>query len=631
MKLRLNERVNMRLLSGIAGGLGALGMCLSSAWALPPVLDRVPAGAMVVMVVPSPDTLQKDLDALSTALEVPGVAIPKIEDLLMMGGITGGIDTSRSFAVVFMAPKPEAAHAGKEADADKDGKDAKGGKAANGEDKDDDAGNAKPDDQFILLLPTGDYAAFVGNFNVKPSGGVDTVTLQDADAQTMFVKNIGDGYAAMGANKELVEVFAGKAGNAPALAASMGAAGTQLADASDFFVVVNMAAARPSAMKALEKAAGGLEDSPMGPAMGAMGSSALRHWMRDRIMNDTRTAVVGLKAGAMGLSLDLSVTFNDGSYLSNTFAGKGDTASLLGRLPNQPFLAAYALDSASPGMKQLQKDLAAKATEGKAEDEKTPPIFPPKTDAVDGSAMAIGAPPGGLMGGLLVNTVWYVKTAKPEAYVDSVKATFAQMDKKSIGGMTFQSSYTPASTEIDGTKVDAWAIKMQSDPEADGGGGGMGAAQGMALLFGPAGGPSGYISAVDGGVVQTFGKNSLLMGAAMKAAKGGESMASDKLLGQVSERLPANRLFEGYLGMKPIADAVLPFLAMAGVQADIQVPETMPPVGLGLGSKDGAARIGVFVPTPVLKLIAEIGMKVGGGHMGAPGGKPKDDTGQPKF
>src|SRR6185436_5963977 len=93
----------MKRLQGLVAVSG-LCMALSAAVAAPPVVDRVPDNAVLAIVIPSPQDLQKHLTSMLTAAEI-AIPTPAIEDLLAMGGITQGIDLTKSFAVVVMGPK----------------------------------------------------------------------------------------------------------------------------------------------------------------------------------------------------------------------------------------------------------------------------------------------------------------------------------------------------------------------------------------------------------------------------------------------------------------------------------------------------------------------------------------------
>jgi len=166
-------------------------------------------------------------------------------------------------------------------------------------------------------------------------------------------------------------------------------------------------------------------------------------------------------------------------------------------------------------------------------------------------------------------------------------------------------------------------------------------AQAMQFMFGPQGGPGGYLAKGEGGVYRSYSRNSELMNRAIAAGKGGESLNSDPLIKYLQAKLPSTRVAEVYLGPRSLLDLVLPFAAMAGVPigAD-KISEKLPPVGLSISAVDGAAQMSVFVPSEVAKtgfaLAEAFEQMQNGGEDGDAGeapaeGKKPAGAGQPKF
>jgi hypothetical protein len=72
------------------------------------------------------------------------------------------------------------------------------------------------------------------------------------------------------------------------------------------------------------------------------------------------------------------------------------------------------------------------------------------------------------------------------------------------------------------------------------------------------------------------------------------------------------------------------------------IPESLPPVGMGISGRDGAAHFSVFIPAPVIKTATKIATTVQkqmedgfgegeGGDNPAPEKDGKGGTGQPRF
>lgn len=651
----------------LRGTLGAVGLSLgwlaASAMAAPPVLDRVPDNAMVVIAIPNAQEMQKHVQSLVTAAELPIPAVPEVQDILAMGGVTKGLDLSKSAAMVVFAPDKEKAAAKKaaaaakakaKAEAEKD-------KADNGQDADkhdadkpgdgmdididvDDAVDVDIEDQqIVVLLPVTSYADLLSNFGTaKPgaAGSVDQVTMPDGNDG--FLKDVGEGYAAISPNKDLLTKFEAKSG-ASALKGKLGKAGDALADASDVAVVVNMDVVRPmwpDIKKEMEdKFKEKAEELPMGGEVPDPMANPAIQWLAESFMNDSRAIVSGIKAGNTGISLDCAVNFTEGTRMAKVFASGGRAGELLSKLPATTYLLAGAFDSSSAEVKSFLREFAGKSADfakvlGPQHDIK-------QIDATEGTAAVVGVPQGGLFGGLLTSAISYTATKDPTAYVASQKAAFAELQGKQENGVSVATTYQDSSAKVDGADVDEYSVRLTVDPNSDAG---EAAPQAINAIFGPTGGPAGYIAKADGGVYQTYGRNSDLLSAAMKAGKGADGLSKDQMLTQVAAVLPEDRLAVGYVGTKGLLDLIVPAAAMfTGIQipADL-IPEKLPPVGVAVSGRDGAAHASLFLPAPVIKTATKIGLTLQqqmegafgegeGGDKPAPHEGDKGGTGQPRF
>ncbi|MBX3402900.1 MAG: hypothetical protein KF699_05740 [Phycisphaeraceae bacterium] len=580
----------------VSAGL-SLGLLAGVSQAIPPALEKAPSDAVMIIAVPNPDKMQKNLQSLTTATELP-LPMLGISDALAMLGIHGGVATDKSLAIAVMSIPDE---------------------------NDDEA-----EPKILAIVPVTSYADFLDNFGAKPgaAGGIDEF---EVEFEPAFARDIGGGYAAMSNDRALVADY--KPGDGR-LKAEMGAVGERLADTSDVVIVMNVAAAMPAMRAAAARAGEGLGDQlgMMGVDAGAAAENPMAQWVSEQFMDSAKVMVGGLKAGGLGLSLEMSASFKEGSLMADMFATRGNANALMGKLPNAPFLLAGALDTAAPGVKKFFKTIADKSKEMGAAEQ--PGLFTNAMTESDGQSFAIGMSPTMLMGGgLLTNTVQYTKAANPDAAIASIKADLGALNGKTIEGMTYEFTYKDGGAKVGDKNVDSWQLKMQSD------GSDPMAMQAMAMIFGPSGGPGGYLSKVDGGLVRTYARNSKLMGDAMGAASGkGPSLASDAALAQVASQMPQGRVAEAYIGIKNILDMVLPMAAMFGVQMDLdELPETLPPIGLAIAGEGGSAHLSVFLPSPVLKVVATMAEAMGPQFMDMGDFGDMDDfdadqpTGQPRF
>jgi hypothetical protein len=661
----------MKRIQGLAAVCG-LSFTLSAAMALPPVLDRVPDDALVTLVIPSPQSMQKNLSALSTAVESPA-PVPAVDDILAMAGIGGGLDLSRSVAVVIMGPKDldkgaaapkKAKKSEKKEDAgDKVDKGEKGDKDAakpkddmdGGKDGDDGAkpgakkkrrrADADADDQpeidwqsgmerVVMIVPITKYEDFLGNFGVKPAGEgkVDEfVTNQGEDA---YAKPLGDGWAAMGPDKELVQAFTGKVGGTP-LKSRLGKAGEAVTDNSDLVAIVNLDRLRPAATDALKKM-----EKEARSSIDMMGEKGLDknldvvQWLGDTIVRDTQTMVLGVKTGSMGLELDAVGAFKPESYLSKVFGDGGNATPLLGKLPGGDYLAAAAIDFSSAGAKQLMKDLISKVDIPGGE--AATKAATSSVENIQGKGVVVGGPKNGLLSGILTATVVYSPAKDPQQALKDFKTSLAAADGTKIGDMVYATKYTEPSGKQDDSPFAAWETKVTSES------GEMPAqvASAMPLMFGPAGVPSGYVAVANGGLYTTYSKSTELMNKAIGSAKEG-NLGSDALVKQSQGLLPKNRLAEGYLGSKSILDYVMQIMAMSGTPMPMdKIPEKLPPVAGAISAESGSMRLSLVVPAPVIKTGITLGeafdnAKANAGKKGekgdAKGEKGEKGAGQPKF
>jgi hypothetical protein len=286
-------------------------------------------------------------------------------------------------------------------------------------------------------------------------------------------------------------------------------------------------------------------------------------------------------------------------------------------------------------VKQFMKDMSSKtALPGGDEAAK---IAAAAIANADGQAAVVGFPMGGALAGLLTATVGYTHAKDPAAALADIKNSVRVMDGVSQNGVTYKASIVEAGSKTPSgneAAFDAWTVMMESD------GSNQMATQSMAMIFGPQGGPAGYLAKTDTGVYRTFAKNSDLMNNALKVGKGVEPLSTDKVLLGVQEQMHKGRIAEAYIGTKSVLDMVLPFAAMAGVPVPAdKVPEKLPPIGLAVASDQGAARLTIFMPAQVIKAGAALGESfvemqedgMNGGEDGD-GERPKNEgTGQPRF
>ncbi len=524
--------------------------------ALPAILDRVPAEAVLVVSTKNLNDVDDGFSQLLAAIELPALATPS--ELLRRAGLGEGIDMTKPVAIALMPGDLN--------------------------------GDMPP---AIALLPTKDFDGMMEAFNATAEDGV--YTIQIATGESLFVRKGEGGYAIASPIRELTLAADGRTGNMKSHEAQIGAVGSELAANSHITVFV-----KKPMLDMLQQQVGPMiqERAGMAAMMGGGDAEAMNEQAEkaqefiESMLTDSQSFVFGLNAGASGVAIDTAMDFVPDSDFSGMFSASGNSAKLMKSLPNQPFLFAFGADYSAPVARKIV-DALSQMKQGMV------PGAEAMMEQTTGQAMAVFASPGGIMGGLLANTVNYSATEDPKGMIAEMRKAIAGMEEDMPG---FTMTYQENATEVDGVSADSWAMKMDM-----GAGGGVMQQMSM-MLFGP-GGLGGYYAPGKHGVYQTLSKNSQLLSAAMKSEAGGDSIMTDRGLSMVAKRLPEHRTLEAYVGVHSILQQGLQMAAMFGMPFQVDLPAGLPPVGIGVTTDRSAARATTFVPAPVIKSVAQLAMQ----------------------
>jgi hypothetical protein len=584
----MNRPTRLFRLAGIAISLFAPAAALAD---VPPAMDRCPADAPVIVSIKNVSAFQSSIQTMATTLKLPMDAMAglgKAKDMLKMQGLNA--DGSAAVAILSL-------------------------------DQDDEA-----PPPIVLVVPVKDYASFAKGMGGSGSG-LEEVKFEDEPA---FIKDLGNGFAAMSPTRDSTEKFAGTAGSGKALESMMGPTGQSIADVSDFFVLGNMKVLAPMMKQGIDEMKNQMQ---MMAAMGGGNAAGLDMVgaFADGFARDASAGVMGFRATDAGLRLEFGAQFNEGTEFAGYCTAKSKAGSLVGNLPNQAFLFAFGLDSSHPGIKKIATNMAEAAKKDPEAAKAMSGLNPLDSIAkLDQVGFVMGQTPA-LMGGLFLNTVMVAKTSDPAGYLSTMKTSLSNMNGQAMQGIKYQTSYQSGNTKVGDTAVDTWSMKMGPDPK-DTTGQAAQMMQATSMLLGP-GGLGGYIAATPSGVVQTYSKNSELMGKALEAAKSGEGLSADPGIKLVSAQLPAERSMEVYLGVKSILETAMGFMAMfGGGPQNFEPPADLPPIGMAATMNAGGARFSTFVPTQVAQTLKTLGDSMnGGGEDDAMDPVPNNGAGQPKF
>lgn len=538
----------------VAGFGMALCLLTGTATAMPPVMDRVPTGAAIVIGAPSIENLEKNIKSVAALVGAP---LPGgVEDLLGQLGIKEGFNKAGSLVLVLMeAPK------------------------------EDDQNPPK----MIVLVPTNDYAGLLKGLGATATAGVDEVNMPTGGEPGYF-KKIEGGYAALSPQKDLLEKYTGQPGKNAEHSKFVGSIGDRLADTGDVFIILNIDSMRDLIKKGADEAFKEAADN-MAMVGGAEGNMDGAKFMTTMLIDQTQSIVASMKVDGLGISADLGFNFKAGSSLAKTASRAGTASNLLGKLPNQPYLLALALDLTSPELKQAIADMPKpKDQPGFAGMDLQSTI-----KNTDGASFLMGVSPGGVMGGLLTASVSYTATKDYAAAVGDFKKSLAAMETSKFA----TGKYTEGGADVNGAKVDTFDIKISGDADNPQ------MAQGMMMMFGPGGGPSGYVAKTEGGFYTTYSKSNDLLTSSLKAGKGENSLSKDQLIEQVSKKLPAGSAAIAFIGSKGILDTVQPLVGMfMGGKVKFDMPAQVPPIAAALAPSEGQVQATVFLPSDTLKTFA---------------------------
>ncbi len=455
----------------------------------------------------------------------------------------------------------------------------------------------------LLIVPVTDFGAFVGSFGADAAA--DGPTMVRIMGEIVYTRDLGGGFAAMGPEAWIVE--RASEGQLRSHRNSMGANTIRLAESSDVFFSVSIERVGPSIEQGLNEFRTGLDDMA---AMFGEEQPAMREVLgfvetvSTALIRDGRTAAYGMSIGGQGISMDFAADFDEGSPTASYMVGSGGAVDLFGSLPDSQIILAMAMDTSSPRIKEIfgkMTELASAMNPGQG----LGPSMGDMMEHSDGFAFVMGNTPSLLMGGMFTNMVQYQRSANPAKLLEAGKRYTLEMDGMEAEGITYRTQFREGAAEIEGVRLDEWGMQMQFDPAEPGA---QQAGMAMMMVFGAAGGPSGYYAATDKGVITTFSRNTSLVRQVIEAERNAEiGLHRNAQILAAHERLPANPDFVLHLSLGPVLQQVGGLMAMAGAGApQMNVPADLAPISMGASMGDNGMHGRLFVPTDVVKVFGDL-------------------------
>ncbi|MEE9211289.1 MAG: hypothetical protein V3U29_01420 [Phycisphaeraceae bacterium] len=587
----------------------------ADAQAVADALDQAPAGAHLVLVVPSLSGASAKLAMLNQEMELEN---PELDDALanfkQQLGMVEGVDDDGALLLVVTDFGPAIAW------------------------------ENEPD--MLLLVPVTDYDAFVGNFTgqadavaaptepgeytepsapADPSDGITTLTMPWG--QTGFVKRAGS-FAAMSPTRQVVQAYE-PGGAAADYMAMVGQMGADCLATSDAAILLNMEALAPLVQPKLQE---GLDEAQAQMAVNMpdpAAATALFSIYADAvnaIVRDVAGAVLAVDLTEQGGGYTYAVQFKKGSPLAGLFPGGGRGASnYLSMLPDQPYIIAGSFDLSGIGVSRMIDDLLAALPEDAGQMTWMVDLYKqslPMSKQVKGGAWAWYAPdPAAAMGPMgqgMLNFVQVVEVEHGPTYLADTRKSLESMKqlKYPIDGaegqfaMSFNVDYTPNAIEIDGVQIDQYQFQMNMPPEMMQQMGQMGP---MMMMMG---GYSGYIAAKGNYIITTTTLDPQTIRAVLSLVDEPTGLGTDGPIPGLRGSLTPDPMADGYLSVSGIVNGFGMFMAMMGV-GPIEAPADLPPLAMSASVKDGGIAGRLFVPMETAKYVKDLVMQfvpmMGGG------------------
>lgn len=532
----------------------------------PAALDRVPVNAQAVVVVPELGEMLNDINSMNALMGAQGQPMVNMMTAMVRG--MPGINLKGSMATVLRME------------------------------------DGQQDPDFVMLIPVSDYAQF--SQGQEPKNGVSQMVLGE---QTLYMRDLGGGYALMGQIAEDVLNYDGAKGNLTAYTAMLGKAGSRIADHNDIFFLVNIPQFRDQINQGLaEMESQGEMIEMMGGAEAAQAFDQMSVALR-MIASDAMSISGGMSFDqTAGVSLDIGLQFKDGSDASGYLNNNGDAGKYFSKVPSMDYFMAASYDMSGAGIQRFMGEYGAWMKKMDSTGMLGAMDIGKLMNGLKGGIQVMGASEN-VMGGLFTNTLYYADVDNPGAYIEAMRDMYKGMgksDQLKQAGMSVDASVDENATEINGIKAYGYQMSMDMSQMNDIGGMGMNPGMIMQMIFGGQG-PSGYLAqAGQNGLIATLAQNPALLTKAAKAANGENTLGGVAAIKQTAAMLPDNRVMEMYIGADHLANTAGPLAMMFGLIPEFEPIESLPPLGMGLTADGGGLLLRTVLPIQTIGKAIEV-------------------------
>lgn len=564
------------------------------------VLEQVPSEAVGVFEVKSLQEASTKVAKLAKSLGVDQF-VPQFADplgaVMDQYGLKQGVDKSGDMAIAFFNPKQPP------------GRDRPKPDGANNEK----AGNGPP--PAVVLVPTDDYKAFLGNFkDVKDAGDDVSEVHVPKNSETLYVVHHGK-YAVAAMDKALLA--------RPVGLKLQGPLGKE-AQAKDALVYFDIKSLRPLIQQGIKQGKQEFEkgmknpqgqNNPFGAQMTPQLKAVFDQYFKaaDQFVSDTRSAAISFNLTDTGIGAAGMAEFENDSHLGKLVAQvKNTDKPLLAGLPQRSYFGFGGLTISPEVLKQVIVDFVeplAKQMGGDKDPSVQKGVDAMKEAVTSMRDISFGyVYPGGAPGESIVQVVG-VTHGDAKRILDAQKLALPAMNSfMGMGGKSkAQVNISPEPKTVDGVELTQYAIKFNfdpNDPQA------MREQQAISMLYGR-NGINGVMGAADD---KTFisvqgGSDKLIADTLASAKEDKDTLSQAANVKMVGEQLPKQRAGEFYLALDNIVNAGLRFAKQNGFPVNIKIAPNLPPIGVSAGTEESTARLDLVVPTQLIQSLTAAGMQ----------------------
>ncbi|MBO6514063.1 MAG: hypothetical protein JJ974_08875 [Phycisphaerales bacterium] len=552
--------------SAVVGSIALLS--LPALAGTPQAMTMVPNNADAVVVIPDLGELISDMNVVNTMLGDAG----SMEVTMMTSVVRGmpGLNLDGSAAVVLDISE----HAFDNMDA-------------------------------VVLVPVSSFADLS-----QGREAVDGLVELPMGGDSVFLRDLGDGYAAMSNDTSVLSAFVPASHTMDQAKAMLGTAGNRAASSNDLMMYLNLEAIRPMLDASVEEMEAQIPMiEMMAGADAAQGFNSFMDMYKTAI-KDGHAAVSGLSFDPQkGFAFDFGMQFKEGSKSASKFNNDGNAGAYFDRVPAMDFFYAQAFDLRGEGIQSMLTGYMDMVKDMNATEMMKGMDFAGMMKSFQGGSMVMGTTNIMGMTGLMSNTVMYSEGGDAENTLEMVRDMYNSMGEVEQQGVSIKSSFDDEPQDINGIQAYAHSMTINVDQAAMGGAAGFGApdpAMIMQMVYGPSRGPAGYAAEAGDGMVFTFSQNPELLKSAVDAADGKNTMMSNKGIAAAASMLPDNRVMEAYVGIDHILNSVGPMLMMFGVVPEFEPVDGLTPLAFGATADGGGMMIRTVMPLETIQTIMEM-------------------------